>query len=130
MVLKRADFGKFKKSSQTPWNVSYVLENGFLTVLELIRKDFERIPKGLKSTDFLTKKSGLQPMVLKRADFSKRDKSSETSWNVSYVLANGFLTVLELIRKQFERIPKRLKSTDFDKNAWAIAHGFEEGRFQ
>ena len=52
MVLKRLDFGKFKKSSQTPWNVSYVLANGFLTVLERIRKDFEGIYKGLKSTDF------------------------------------------------------------------------------
>ena len=69
-------------------------------------------------------------MVLKRADFSKCDKSSETSWNVSYVLENGFLTVLELIRNDFERIPKGLKSTDFDQKAWAIAHGFEEGGFQ
>ena len=69
-------------------------------------------------------------MVLKRADFSKRDKSSETSWNVSYVLANGFLTVLEHIPKHFERIPKGLKSTNFEKKAWAIAHGFEEGGFQ
>ena len=69
-------------------------------------------------------------MVLKRADFSKCDKSSEKSWNVSYVLENGFLTVLELIRNDFERIPKGLKSTDFDQKAWAIAHGFEEGGFR
>ena len=69
-------------------------------------------------------------MVLKRADFIKFDKSSETSWNVYYVLANAFLTVLDLIRKDFERIPKGLKSTDFDQKAWAIAHGFEEGAFR
>ena len=69
-------------------------------------------------------------MVLKRADFGKFKKSSQTPWNVSYVLANGFLTVLELIRKDFERIPKGLKSTDFDQKAWAIAHGFEEGGFR
>ena len=69
-------------------------------------------------------------MVLKRADFGKCDKSFETSWNVSCVLTNGFLTVLELIRKDFERIPKGLKSTDFDQKAWAIAHGFEEGGFR
>ena len=46
------------------------------------------------------------------------------------MLANGFLTVLKLIRKDFERIPKGLKSTDFDQKAWAIAHGFEEGGFR
>ena len=43
------------------------------------------------------------------------------------MLANGFLTVLELILKDFERTPKGLKSTDFHQKAWAIAHGFEEG---
>ena len=46
------------------------------------------------------------------------------------MLANGFLTVLKPIRKDFERIPKGLKWTDFDQKAWAIAHGFEEGGFQ
>ena len=46
------------------------------------------------------------------------------------MLANGFLTVLELIRKDFERSPKGMKSTDFDQKAWAIAHGFEEGGFR
>ena len=45
------------------------------------------------------------------------------------MLANGFLTVLGLIRKDFVAIPKGLKSTDFDQNPWAIAHGFEEGGF-
>ena len=69
-------------------------------------------------------------MVLKRADFTKCDKSCETSWNVSYVLENGFLNVLELIHQDFERIPKSLKSTDFDQKPWAIAHGFEEGGFR
>ena len=69
-------------------------------------------------------------MVLKRADIGKFKKSSQTSWNVSCVRANGFLTVLELIRKDFEGISKGLKSTDFDQKAWAIAHGFEEGGFR
>ena len=69
-------------------------------------------------------------MVLKRADFSKCDKSCENSWKVSYVLENGFLNVLELIHKDFERIPKSLKSTDFDQKARATAHGFEEGGFR
>ena len=69
-------------------------------------------------------------MVLKSADFSKFKKSSQTPWNVSHVLANGFLTVLEPIRKDFKGISKGLKSTDFDQKAWVIAHGFEEGGFR
>ena len=44
------------------------------------------------------------------------------------MLANGFLTVSGLIRNYFVGIPKGLKSTDFDQNAWA--HGFEEGGFR
>ena len=43
------------------------------------------------------------------------------------MLANGFPTVSGLIHKDFVGISKGLKSTDFDQNAWAIAHGFEEG---
>ena len=69
-------------------------------------------------------------MVLKRADFGKFKKSSQTPWNVSYVLASGFLTVPGLVRKDFEGISKGLKSTDFDQKAWAIAQGFEEGGFR
>ena len=46
------------------------------------------------------------------------------------MLANGFLIVLRLVRKDFVGIPKGLKSTDFDQKAWAIAHGFEEGGFR
>ena len=69
-------------------------------------------------------------MVLKRADFGKSDKSSQTFWNVAYMLANGFLTVFELVRKDSVRIRKGAKSTDFEQKAWAIAHGFEEGGFR
>ena len=69
-------------------------------------------------------------MVLKRVDFGKCEKSFQSSWNVTCVLANGFVTVLKLIREDFEGISQGLKSTDFDQKAWAIAHGFEEGGFQ
>ena len=68
-------------------------------------------------------------MVLKRADFGKCEKSSQTSWNVAYMLENGFLRLFELVRKDAVRIRKGAKSTDFEQKAWAIAHGFEEGGF-
>ena len=46
------------------------------------------------------------------------------------MLANGILTVSGLVRKDFKRISKGLKSTDFDQKAWAITHGLEEGGFR
>ena len=46
------------------------------------------------------------------------------------MLPNGILTVSGLVRKDFERISKGLKSTDFAEKAWAIAHDFEEGGFR
>ena len=42
---------------------------------------------------------------------------------------NGFLRVLVVVRKDSVRIRKGPKSTDFEQNAWVIAHGFEHGRF-
>ena len=42
---------------------------------------------------------------------------------------NRFLTVLEVVRKDSVRIRKGPKSTDFEQKAWAIAHGFDHGRF-
>ena len=45
------------------------------------------------------------------------------------MLENGFRTVFWLIRKDSVRIRKRPKSIDFEQKAWAIALGFEHGRF-
>ena len=52
MVLNMADLGRFRKSFQTPWNASYLLENRFLTTYEMVREDLGWIRKGPKSTDF------------------------------------------------------------------------------
>ena len=46
MVLNKTDFDKCQKSSQTLSNVTYMLRNGFLTALELVRTDIGRIAKG------------------------------------------------------------------------------------
>ena len=45
------------------------------------------------------------------------------------MFAKGFLTVFDIVRKDSVRIRKGPKSTDFEQKAWAIAHGFEHGRF-
>ena len=42
------------------------------------------------------------------------------------MLANTFVTVWGLVRRDVVGNPKVLKSTDFDQKAWAIAHGFED----
>ena len=52
MVLNMADISKCRKSLQTPWNASYILADGFLTVCGIARVDFGWIRKGPKSTDF------------------------------------------------------------------------------
>ena len=68
-------------------------------------------------------------MVLNLADFGKCQKSSEITLNVAYMLGNGFHTVLRLVRSDLGRILDGPKSADFEKKAWAIAHGFENGGF-
>ena len=54
---------------------------------------------------------------------------TKTLSNVAYMLYNRILTVLQLVGKDFEYIPKGPKSTDFDQNPWDIAHGFEQDGF-
>ena len=45
------------------------------------------------------------------------------------MLANGFLTLYEIVPEDFGIFPKGPKSADFDQKAWAIAHGFDHGGF-
>ena len=69
-------------------------------------------------------------MVLNRADLGKCWESFQTLWNASYVRANGFPTTFGIVPEDLGWIPKVPKSTDFDQKPWAIAHGFEQGRFR
>ena len=78
----------------------------------------------------LNKKPGLQPMVLNRADLVWFLESFQTFWNVSYVRGNGFPTTFGVVPEDLGWIPKGAKSTDFHQKPWAIAHGFEHGRFR
>ena len=68
-------------------------------------------------------------MVLKKADFCKLWKSLQTFWNGSKTLLNWFLTPWRHYFVDFGWILKGRKLADFEQKAWAIAHGFEEGRF-
>ena len=63
------------------------------------------------------------------ADLGKFRELFQTPWKASNVLANWFQTTFENVGEDFGWIPKGPKSADFDQKAWAIAHGFEQGRF-
>ena len=52
MVLNMADLGKGRKSLQTLWNASYIIENTFLTAFGIVAMDFGWIRKGPKVADF------------------------------------------------------------------------------
>ena len=68
-------------------------------------------------------------MVLNMADFGKSWKSLQTHWNASKTFLKWFLTPCATICVYFGRIRKVRNLADFEQKAWAIAHGFEHGRF-
>ena len=68
-------------------------------------------------------------MVLNMADFGKSWKSLETLWNASKTDLKWFVTACVTVCVDLGWIGKGRKLADFDQKAWAIAHGFEHGRF-
>ena len=68
-------------------------------------------------------------MVLNMADFGKSWKSLQTLWNASKTALNWFVTACPTVCVDLGWIRKGRKSADFEQKAWAIAHGFEHGRF-
>ena len=68
-------------------------------------------------------------MVFNRADFDKSWKSLQTPRNAAQVLENGFLIPCGTICVDLGWIGEGRILTDFEQKAWAIAHGFEQGRF-
>ena len=124
MVLNMADFDKFCKSLQTLWNGSKTLLNWFLTLSRLfpsISGEFAR----------------------KLADFEQK------AWAIAHDFEHGRFWQVEIAPKlkRFQNPPKLIlspcttvyvnfgwirkarKLADFEQKAWAIAHGFEHGRF-
>ena len=68
-------------------------------------------------------------MVLNRADFLNSWKSLQTLWNASKTVLKWFANASVTVFLDLGGIPKGRKLAEFDQNAWAIAHGFEHGRF-
>ena len=68
-------------------------------------------------------------MVLNMADFGKSLKSLQTLWNASKTVLKWFVTACATVCVDLGLIRKGRKLADFVQKAWAIAHGFENGRF-
>ena len=68
-------------------------------------------------------------MVLNMADFGKSWKSLQTLWNASKTVLKWFVTACVTVCVDLGWISTGRKSADFEQKAWAIAHGFEHGRF-
>ena len=68
-------------------------------------------------------------MVLNMADFGKSWKSLQPLWKASKTVLKWFVTAWATVCVDLELICKVRKVADFEQKAWAIAHGFEHGRF-
>ena len=68
-------------------------------------------------------------MVLKKADLGKSWKSLHTLWNACKTILKLFLAASATVCVDFGWIRQGRKLADFEQKAWAIAHGFEHGRF-
>ena len=68
-------------------------------------------------------------MVLNMADFAKSWKSLQTLLNAIKTVLKWFVTACATVCVDLGWIRRGYKSADFEQKAWAIAHGFEHGRF-
>ena len=68
-------------------------------------------------------------MVFNMADFGKSWKSPQTLWNASKTILKWFVTAYATVCVDLAWIRRGRKLADFEQKAWAIAHGFEHGRF-
>ena len=68
-------------------------------------------------------------MVFNMADFVNSRKSLQTLWNACKTVVKWFVTACATVCVDLVWIRKGRKLADFEKKAWAIAHGFENGRF-
>ena len=141
---KLADF------EQKAWAIAHGFEHGrFWQVLEIAPNSLERLQnrskmicdclrdclcrfrvdsKGRKLADF-EQKAWAIAHGLNMADFGKSRKSLQTLWNACKTVLKWFVTACATVCVDLGWIRKGRKLADFEQKAWAIAHGFEHGRF-
>ena len=150
------DFGWIRKArkladfEQKAWAIAHGFEHGrFLQVLQIAPntlKRFQNPPKlifnslhdcfrrfrvnsqGSKIGRFWAKSLGYSPWFWTWPILTSSANRSKL-WNGSKTLPNWFLTPCTTVSVDFGWIRKARKLADFEQKAWAIAHGFEHGRF-
>ena len=105
MVLNMADFGKCRKSLQTPWNAFYMLANGFLTAWWIVRVDFGWIREGPKVADF-EQKAWVIAHGFEHGGFWQVPEIVPNSLKRLIHTANGLLTAWGIVRGDFAWILK------------------------
>ena len=128
MVFNIADFLNSWKSLQTLWNASETVLKWFVTACATVCVDLGWIRKGRKSTDF-EQKAWAIAHGFEHGRFLNSWKSPRTLWNASETVLKWVVTACATVCVDLGWIRKGRKLADFEQNAWAIAHGFEHGRF-
>ena len=90
--------------------------------------DLGWIRSGRKLADF-EQKAWAIAHGLNMADFGKSRKSLQTLWNACKTVLKWFVSACAEVCVDLGWIRKGRKLADFEQKAWAIAHGFEHGRF-
>ena len=128
MVLNMANFVNSYKSLQTLWNACKTVLKWFVTACATVCVDLGLIRSVRKLAHF-EQKAWAKPMVLNMAVFGKSWKSLQTLWNARKTVVKWFLPACTTVCVNLGWIRKGRKLADFEQKAWAIAHGFEHGRF-
>ena len=129
MVLKRVDFGRCWESFQTPWNACYVFANVLPSTFWIVPKRFGVNSEGSEIHRFWAKSLGYSPWFWRGSILVGAGNRSKLPEMPAMCLQMYFQVLSGLFLKDLGWIPKVPKSTDFEQKAWAIAHGFEQGRF-
>ena len=125
MVLNVAYFVNSWKSLQITWNASKTILKWFVTACATVCVDLRWIRKRRKLAN-LEQKAWAIAHGFERGRFWN---SLPTLWNASKNVLSWFLTACATVCVDLGWIRKGRKLTDFEQKAWAIAHGFEHGRF-
>ena len=129
MVLSMADFGKSWKSLQTLWNACKTVLKWFVIGSANVCIDLGWIRKRWKIGRFWAKTLGYSPWF----EHGRFWQVLEIAPNSLERLQNRSKMIFECLRGtvcvDLGWIRKGRKLADFEQKAWAIAHGFEHGRF-
>ena len=142
---KLADF------EQRAWAIAHGFEHGrFWQVMEIVPNSLKRLQnrskmicecfrdclcrfrvnsQGLKIGRFWEKGLGYGPWFWTWPIFFNSWKSFETLWNASKTVLKWFANASATVCVDLGWIRRNRKLADFEQRAWAIAHGFEHGRF-